>query len=60
MTLADVADATDLSWDTVKDMIKPFLQKTVDDLRCRDLKHLAIGEIYVGRKKKCLLSRICG
>ena len=52
MTLADVADATGLSWDTVKDMIKPFLQKTVDDLRCRDLKHLAIDEIYVGRKKK--------
>jgi transposase len=52
MTLADVADATGLSWDTAKDMVRPFLQKTVEDLRCRDLKHLAIDEIYVGRKKK--------
>ena len=54
MTLADAPDATGLSWDTAKDMIKPFLQKTVDDLRYRDLKHLAIDEIYVGSKKKVL------
>lgn len=52
MTVADVADVTGLSWDTVKDMITPYLQKTVDELRCRDLKHLAIDEIYVGRKNK--------
>jgi transposase len=52
MTLADAADATGLSWDTAKDMIKPFLQKTIDEMRYRDLKHLAIDEIYVGRKKK--------
>ena len=52
MTLADVADVTGVSWDTAKDMVTPFLQKTVEDLRCRDLKHLAIDEIYVGRKKK--------
>lgn len=52
MTLTDVADATGLSWDTAKGMIQPFLQKTVDELRYRDLKHLAIDEIYVGRKKK--------
>ena len=60
MTLADVADTTGLSWDTVKDMIKPLLQKTVDDLRCRDLKHLAIDEIDVGRKKKWFVRTICG
>jgi transposase len=52
MTLADVAEATGLSWDTAKDMVRPFLQKTVDDLRYGDLKYLAIDEIYVGRKKK--------
>lgn len=52
MTLADVADATGLSWDTAKDMVRPFLQKTVDDLRYRDLKYLAIDEIYIGRKRK--------
>ena len=52
MTLTDVAEATGLSWDTAKDMVRPFLQKTVDDLRYRDLKYLAIDEIYVGRKKK--------
>jgi transposase len=52
MTLADVADAVGLSWDTVKDMVTPFLQKTIDHLSYRDLKHLAIDEIYVGRKRK--------
>jgi transposase len=52
MTLADVADATGVSWDTAKDMVTPFLQKTVDQVRYRDLTHLAVDEIYVGRKKK--------
>ena len=52
MTLIDVAEAAGLSWDTAKDMVKPFLQKTVDDLRYRDLKYLAIDEIYIGRKRK--------
>jgi transposase len=52
MTLIDVAEVTGLSWDTAKDMIKPFLQKTVDDLRYRDLKYLAIDEIYIGRRRK--------
>jgi transposase len=52
MTLTDVAEAIGLSWDTAKDMVRPFLQKTMDNLRYRDLKYLAIDEIYVGRKKK--------
>ena len=51
MTLADVADPTGLSWDTVKGIVKPFLQTTVEDLRCQDLKYLAVDEIYVGRRK---------
>lgn len=52
MTLADAAEATGLSWDTAKEMVRPFLQKTVDELRYKDLKRLAIDELYVGRKKK--------
>ena len=52
MTIADVAAATGLSWDTAKEMVKPVLQKSANQLRYRDLKYLAIDEIYVGRKKK--------
>lgn len=52
MTLTDVAEATGLSWDTAKDMVRPFLQKTVDNLRYGDLKYLAIDELYLGRKRK--------
>jgi len=52
MTMADVAQVTGLGWDTVKDIIKPFLKRTLKKLSYRDIKHLAIDEIYVGRKKK--------
>ena len=52
MTLADVADATGLGWDTVKDIVRPFLRKAVTAARFRGLRHLAVDEIYVGRKRK--------
>ena len=52
MTLADVAGVVGLSWDTVKDIVKPQLRKAVTPARFKGLKHLAIDEIYVGKKRK--------
>lgn len=52
MTLADVAGVVGLSWDTVKDIVKPQLCKAVTPIRFKGLKHLAIDEIYVGKKRK--------
>lgn len=52
MTLADVAGVVGLSWDTVKDIVKPHLRKAVTPARFKGLKHLAIDEIYVGKKRK--------
>ena len=52
MTLADVAGVVGLSWDTVKDIVKPHLKRAVTSARFKGLKHLAIDEIYVGKKRK--------
>jgi len=52
MTLSDVAGVVGLSWDTVKDIVTPYLKKAVTPARFKGLKHLAIDEIYVGKKRK--------
>ncbi len=52
MTLADVAGVVGLSWDTVKDIVEPQLRKAVTPARFKGLKHLAIDEIYAGKKRK--------
>ena len=52
MTLADVAGVVGLGWDTVKDIVRPQLEKAVTSARFKGLKHLAIDEIYVGKKRK--------
>lgn len=52
MTLADVAGLVGLSWDTVKDIVRPQLARAVTPARFKGLKHLAIDEIYVGQKRK--------
>ena len=52
MTLSDVAGVVGLSWDTVKNIIKPYLKKTVKATRFKGLRYLAIDEIYVGKKRK--------
>jgi len=52
MTLADVAAVTGLSWDTVKEIVRPYLAKELAQLRYGTLHYLAIDEIYVGRQKK--------
>ena len=52
MTLSDVAGVVGLGWDTVKDIVKPQLRKAVTPARFKGLKHLAVDEIYVGKKRK--------
>lgn len=54
MTILDVAELTGLSWDTVKDLVKKRLAKDYAHIRLKDLRRLAIDEIYLGRKQKYL------
>ena len=52
MTIADLARVTRLSWDTVKAIRKKGLAKDYGHPRLKDLQHLSIDEIYLGRRKK--------
>ena len=52
MTVTDLATVTGLGWDTVKGIVKKRLQRDYGAPRLRDLKHLSIDEIYVGRRRK--------
>lgn len=52
MTLADVSGLTGLGWDTVKAIVQAQLQHDYGQPRLKDLKFLAIDEIYVGKRKR--------
>lgn len=52
MTLADVADLSYLSWDTVKGIVQKHLQHDYGRPRLQALKYLAVDEIYVGKRKQ--------
>jgi transposase len=52
MTISDVAEVTDLGWDTVKGIVQARLQKDYGHIPCKHLKYLSIDEIYVGKRKK--------
>jgi transposase len=52
MTLADVSALTGLGWDTVKEIVRQRLQHDYGQPRLKDLKSLAMDEIYVGKRKK--------
>ena len=54
MTILDVAELTGLSWDTIKGLVKKRLAKDYAHIRLKDLRRLAIDEIYLGRKQKYL------
>jgi transposase len=54
MTILDVAELSGLCWDTVKGIVKERLAKDYAHIRLKDLRRLAIDEIYLGRKKKYL------
>jgi transposase len=52
MTITDVAEVTDLGWDTVKGIVKARLQKDYGQIPCQGLKYLSIDEVYVGKRQK--------
>jgi transposase len=52
MTLSDVAQWLDLSWDTVKAVVQRRLEKDYRKIGYRHLRHIAIDEIYLGRTRK--------
>ena len=54
MTILDVAELTGLCWDTVKEIVKERLARDYAHIRLKDLRRLAIDEIYLGRKHKYL------
>lgn len=54
MTIQDVADHLDVSWDVIKAIHKRYLQTHFARPRLRDLTYLAIDEICVGRPRKFL------
>jgi transposase len=54
MTVQDVADHLDVSWDVIKEIHKRHLQKRFARPRLKDLTHIGIDEICVGRPRKFL------
>ncbi len=50
MTISDVARHLGLSWDLVKSIQKRHLEKTYGNVNFRQLKRIAIDEIYVGKR----------
>ena len=52
MTISDVAAVTDLSWDTVKHIVKARLQKDYGDIPLQHLRLLSIDELYVGKRQQ--------
>ena len=52
MTISDLAAVSGLSWDTVKDIIKARLEVEHGHPRLKDLQHISIDEIYLGKRKK--------
>jgi len=52
MTIADVAEFTGLNWDTVKDIDKKYLAKKYGSISLKNVRYIAIDEVYLGRKRK--------
>ena len=52
MTIADVAELTGLNWDTVKDIDKGYLKSKYQAVSLKDVRYIAIDEVYLGRKRK--------
>jgi transposase len=49
MTIHDIAMHLDMSWDTVKEIVKAYLKKHVTKPKLKHLKLLAIDEISIGK-----------
>jgi transposase len=54
MTIKDVAKQLAMSWDTVKEIEKKFLQANYANPPLKDLKYISIDEVCVGRPRKFL------
>ena len=52
MTIQDVAELTGLNWDTVKDIDKGYLKDKYQAVSLKDVRYIAIDEVYLGRKRK--------
>jgi transposase len=59
MTISDVACMLQLSWDTVKEVVKKRLSIDYARIDLKDVKHIAIDELYLGKKKKYITLVIC-
>lgn len=51
-TLADAAELTGLSWDTVKDIDKAYLKDKYQSISLAAVRYIAVDEVYLGRKRK--------
>ena len=54
MTIQDVADHLSVSWDVIKAIHKRYLRERFARPRLKDLTHIAIDEICIGRPRKFL------
>ena len=54
MTIQDVADHLDVSWDVIKDIHQRYLHRRFAKPRLKHLKQIAIDEISVGRGQRYL------
>ncbi len=54
MTILDVARHLSVSWDTIKDIQKPYFKKKFSRPSLRDLRHIAIDEIAVKKGHRYL------
>jgi len=53
-TIQDVARHLDASWDTIKEIQKEYLIKHFSRPELKDLTHIAIDEISIGKRHKYL------
>ncbi len=52
MSIQDVAELTGLSWDTVKGIHKTHLRRKYKSFNLKKVRHIAIDEVYLGKKRK--------
>ena len=52
MSIKDAAQLTGLSWDTVKEIHKTHLRRKYKSFNLKKVRHIAIDEVYLGKKRK--------
>ena len=52
MSIQDAAQLTGLSWDTVKEIHKTYLRRKYKSFNLKKVRHIAIDEVYLGKKRK--------